>query len=55
MAEHHPVLFDALRHKRRGSRSAWEYPFAAAGVNLTFTLLGADACKTRFRFAPTAS
>jgi len=39
MAEHHPVLFDALRHKRRGSRSAWEYPFAAAGVNLTFTLL----------------
>lgn len=41
MIDHHPALFDALRHKRNGSRSAWEYPFAAAGVNLTFTLLGA--------------
>lgn len=41
MADCHPVLFDALRHKRAGSRSEWEYPFAAAGVNLCFTLLGA--------------
>jgi hypothetical protein len=33
-----PRLFDALLHKRRGTRSAWEYPFAVAGLNLTFAL-----------------
>jgi hypothetical protein len=27
-----------LMHKRNGERSEWEYPFAAAGVNLTFML-----------------
>ncbi len=40
MAGRHPTLFDTLRHKRQGARSAWEYPFAVAGVNLTFMLTG---------------
>lgn len=33
-----PELFQALLHKTNGSRSEWEYPFAAAGVNITFML-----------------
>ena len=37
MAEHFPETFDRLMHKRTGTRSEWEYPFAAAGVNLTFS------------------
>ena len=40
MAEHFPETFDRLMHKRTGTRSEWEYPFAAAGVNLTFMLSG---------------
>uniref|UniRef100_A0A383WJC3 ELMO domain-containing protein n=1 Tax=Tetradesmus obliquus TaxID=3088 RepID=A0A383WJC3_TETOB len=34
----HPVLFSQLLHKTQGSRSDWEYPFAVAGLNLTFVL-----------------
>ncbi len=30
--------------KRDGKRSDWEYPFAAAGVNLTFMLAGEAWC-----------
>ena len=33
-----PELFQTLLHKTNGSRSEWEYPFAAAGVNITFML-----------------
>ena len=37
---HHlrPVLFKKLMNKSDGVRAEWEYPFAVAGVNLTFTL-----------------
>ena len=38
-AEERPDEFDALMKKRRGNRSEWEYPFAAAGVNITFMLI----------------
>ncbi|KAK9843813.1 hypothetical protein WJX81_007341 [Elliptochloris bilobata] len=38
MAEAAPALFAALLHKSVGERSEWEYPFAVAGVNLTFAL-----------------
>ena len=31
-------LFDCLLHKTAGERSEWEYPFAVAGINLTFAL-----------------
>lgn len=33
-----PDLFQSLLHKTNGSRSDWEYPFAVAGVNLTFMM-----------------
>ena len=33
-----PELFQQLLHKTEGQRSDWEYPFAVAGVNLTFML-----------------
>ncbi len=42
MAAHEPELFAALRWKRAGQRSEWEYPFAVAGVNVTFMLVGAS-------------
>lgn len=38
-AEHQPRVFQRLMHKRDGVRSQWEYPFAAAGVNITFQLV----------------
>ncbi|KAF8071076.1 elmoA [Scenedesmus sp. PABB004] len=34
----HPRLWTALRHKTAGTRSDWEYPFAVAGLNLSFVL-----------------
>ncbi|KFM22744.1 hypothetical protein F751_2935 [Auxenochlorella protothecoides] len=42
-AEEHPATFQSLMQKRDGKRSDWEYPFAAAGVNLTFMLAGFEA------------
>ena len=42
MAAREPELFAALRWKRAGQRSEWEYPFAVAGVNVTFMLVGAS-------------
>lgn len=39
-AEEHPDTFRSLMLKQDGQRSKWEYPFAAAGVNLTFMLVG---------------
>lgn len=35
-----PEEFLDLMWKRRGERSDWEYPFAAAGVNLAYVLIG---------------
>ena len=37
-AQEEPALFQALLHKSQGVRVEWEYPFAVAGVNLTFML-----------------
>ena len=33
-----PELFQQLLHKTEGQRADWEYPFAVAGINLTFML-----------------
>lgn len=33
-----PALFQRLLHKTKGERSDWEYPFAVAGITLTFML-----------------
>ena len=38
MVQWEQALFHSLLHKTNGQRSDWEYPFAVAGVNLTFTL-----------------
>ena len=38
---HHKV-FRRLLDKSEGQRSEWEYPFGAAGVNLTFLLQASD-------------
>ncbi|KAK4755638.1 hypothetical protein SAY87_009395 [Trapa incisa] len=34
-----PKSFQDLLRKREGDRSLWEYPFAVAGVNITFMLI----------------
>ncbi|TXG66466.1 hypothetical protein EZV62_007741 [Acer yangbiense] len=31
--------FQRLLHKQDGTRAAWEYPFAVAGINISFTLI----------------
>ncbi|XP_065859122.1 uncharacterized protein [Euphorbia lathyris] len=38
-AKHFPTSFQDLLQKRQGDRSVWEYPFAVAGVNITFMLI----------------
>ena len=38
LSRRHPAVWRELRHKTRGKRSDWEYPFAIAGVNITFAL-----------------
>ncbi|XP_074272976.1 uncharacterized protein LOC141596662 isoform X3 [Silene latifolia] len=38
-ARHFQKSFQDLLHKRAGVRAMWEYPFAVAGVNITFMLI----------------
>jgi hypothetical protein len=38
-ARHFPKSFQNLLRKQEGIRSMWEYPFAVAGVNITFMLI----------------
>ena len=45
-AREHPGEFDRLVHKREGIRSEWEYPFAAASINMTSRLLDALNLRT---------
>ncbi|XP_021899767.1 ELMO domain-containing protein A [Carica papaya] len=45
-----PTSFQHLLKKQGGKRAAWEYPFAVAGVNITFMImqmLDLDASKPR--------
>ncbi|KAK4794897.1 hypothetical protein SAY86_012891 [Trapa natans] len=37
-AQKYPESFQRLLHKQDGTRSEWEYPFAVAGVNISFML-----------------
>ncbi|KAK6942101.1 ELMO domain [Dillenia turbinata] len=37
-AENYPDSFQSLLHKRDGERAEWEYPFAVAGINISFML-----------------
>ena len=38
-ARAHPTTYDQLLNKTEGRRADWEYPFAAAGCNITFMIL----------------
>ncbi|KAL8460124.1 hypothetical protein ACS0TY_031874 [Phlomoides rotata] len=38
-AKTYPEAFQNLLHKRDGDRSEWEYPFAVAGINISFMLV----------------
>uniref|UniRef100_A0A0C9RIJ5 TSA: Wollemia nobilis Ref_Wollemi_Transcript_16023_1409 transcribed RNA sequence n=1 Tax=Wollemia nobilis TaxID=56998 RepID=A0A0C9RIJ5_9CONI len=37
-ANKYPKSFRRLLHKQKGNRSSWEYPFAVAGINVSFML-----------------
>ncbi|KAH9733476.1 ELMO domain-containing protein [Citrus sinensis] len=39
LARNFPKSFQDLLRKQEGDRSVWEYPFAVAGVNITFMLI----------------
>lgn len=38
-AQNYPDSFQILLHKREGNRAEWEYPFAVAGINISFMLV----------------
>ncbi|XP_010919756.1 uncharacterized protein [Elaeis guineensis] len=38
-AKNYPKSFQDLLQKQEGDRAIWEYPFAVAGVNITFMLI----------------
>ncbi|WOK96322.1 hypothetical protein Cni_G05029 [Canna indica] len=38
-AKNYPAPFQTLLHKTEGKRADWEYPFAVAGVNISFMLI----------------
>ncbi|XP_042476361.1 ELMO domain-containing protein 3 isoform X2 [Macadamia integrifolia] len=38
-AKKYPESFQKLLHKQEGKRAEWEYPFAVAGINLSFMLV----------------
>ncbi|XP_021282158.1 ELMO domain-containing protein A isoform X2 [Herrania umbratica] len=38
-AKQYPESFQRLLHKQDGARADWEYPFAVAGINISFMLV----------------
>eukprot|EP00268_Persea_americana_P009088 TRINITY_DN13584_c0_g1_i9.p1 TRINITY_DN13584_c0_g1~~TRINITY_DN13584_c0_g1_i9.p1 ORF type:complete len:127 (-),score=21.05 TRINITY_DN13584_c0_g1_i9:236-616(-) len=38
-ARTYPASFQRLLFKQEGTRAAWEYPFAVAGINISFMLI----------------
>jgi hypothetical protein len=38
-ANKYPKSFQRLLHKQEGKRATWEYPFAVAGINISFMLI----------------
>ncbi|XP_044481747.1 ELMO domain-containing protein A [Mangifera indica] len=38
-AKNYPTSFQSLLHKKDGARAEWEYPFAVAGINISFMLI----------------
>ncbi|KAE8075896.1 hypothetical protein FH972_014579 [Carpinus fangiana] len=49
----YPASFHRLLFKQDGRRSAWEYPFAVAGINVSFMLIQMlDLCSVKPRCLP---
>ncbi|GLT67476.1 hypothetical protein SLA2020_397820 [Shorea laevis] len=49
----YPASFHRLLFKQEGRRSAWEYPFAVAGINVSFMLIRMlDLCSVKPRCLP---
>ncbi|ONK77973.1 uncharacterized protein A4U43_C02F12870 [Asparagus officinalis] len=55
LAEKYPQSFQRLLHKQDGKRSEWEYPFAAAGVNVSFMLTQMLGLKSGTTFSRTGA
>ncbi|CAA3007486.1 ELMO domain-containing protein B isoform X2 [Olea europaea var. sylvestris] len=52
-AKSYRVLFQRLLSKQGGKRAAWEYPFAVAGINVTFMLIHMlDLCSAKPKCLP---
>ncbi|KAI4300989.1 hypothetical protein L6164_034309 [Bauhinia variegata] len=56
-AQKYPESFERLLHKKDGIRAEWEYPFAVAGINISFMLVqmldlqtGTPSCLAGIRF-----
>ncbi|KAK8698224.1 hypothetical protein V6N13_114350 [Hibiscus sabdariffa] len=56
-AKTYPESFQSLLHKKDGDRADWEYPFAVAGINISFMLVqmlnlrsGKPSCLAGIRF-----
>ncbi|XP_028761589.1 ELMO domain-containing protein A-like [Neltuma alba] len=51
-ARTYPASFHRLLYKKDGKRSAWEYPFAVAGINISFMLIHLlDLCSDKSQTA----
>lgn len=49
----YPASFNRLLFKQDGKRAAWEYPFAVAGINVSFMLIQMlDLCSVKPRCLP---
>ncbi|XP_052177215.1 uncharacterized protein LOC127791397 isoform X2 [Diospyros lotus] len=52
-AKNYPDSFHRLLYKQGGERATWEYPFAAAGINVSFMLIQMlDLCSEKPRCLP---
>ncbi|KAI4333992.1 hypothetical protein L6164_018735 [Bauhinia variegata] len=55
-ARTYPASFHRLLLKKDGERATWEYPFAVAGINITFMLIQMlDLCSEKPRCLPGAN
>ena len=48
LASHHPTTYDRLEKKTEGVRQEWEYPFAVAALNVSFTVAEIVGIKAKF-------
>ena len=48
LAAKHPATYDRLMNKTEGLRAEWEYPFAVAALNVSYTLSEIIGIKASF-------